>query len=212
MALSNAERQRLYIKRLKAKAAVISPDPILQALEQLRPMHLPKGYADQFAKRLVAEAERLSGKPVTNTSPEIPRSVSNEKPAAVSNGATQEAEARIQELEAELVLAREENERAWRHARLSGKFTSDEYRAIKACLHPEGVTEGADKKRHEKAYKAFTTQLPEVMFREKKKAVAPNAPPPMPGTASEWDAARQRTTEKRKAKRRAARSTRRSIS
>jgi hypothetical protein len=57
MALSNAERQRRYVARLKERAkAPLGPAAILHALAKLRPVHVPKG----FVKRLTAEGKRLS--------------------------------------------------------------------------------------------------------------------------------------------------------
>ena len=57
---TNAERQRRYVARLKARAeAPHSPELILQALAKLKPGHFPKGTIAGFAKGLIAEAVRL---------------------------------------------------------------------------------------------------------------------------------------------------------
>jgi hypothetical protein len=72
---TNAERQRRYIARLKALGREShSPDMVLTALSKLKPMHLL--HAENFAMRLVAEAERLCPG-VTNESGEFPRVVTN---------------------------------------------------------------------------------------------------------------------------------------
>ena len=74
---TNAERQRRYVARLKERAAEPhSPDAVLAALAKLKPVHFPKGSVEDFAMKVIAEAERLS---ISNTSPEITRPVSNGK-------------------------------------------------------------------------------------------------------------------------------------
>ena len=91
MGMSNNERQRRYVERLKARAEEPhSPELVLRALCMLQPLHFIKGTADAFAKRVIAEAERLSPG-VTNTSGEIIGSVTNatpEIPSVVSNSAS----------------------------------------------------------------------------------------------------------------------------
>jgi hypothetical protein len=65
---TNAERQRRYIARLKARAdAPHSPDIVLEALARLKPVHFLKGTVETFAKRIVVETERLAPG-VTNAS------------------------------------------------------------------------------------------------------------------------------------------------
>jgi hypothetical protein len=92
MGMSNNERQRRYVERLKARAEEPhSPDLVLRALCMLQPFHFVKGTAGAFAKRVIAEAERLSPG-VTNTTEEIPRSVTTATPeirSIVSNSAAE---------------------------------------------------------------------------------------------------------------------------
>jgi hypothetical protein len=74
---TNAERQRRYIERLKQKAdAPHSPAMILAALARLRPTHFPKVAIPQFARQLIAEAERLSPA-VTNATEKFFSTVTN---------------------------------------------------------------------------------------------------------------------------------------
>ena len=115
MGMSNAERQRRFIAKLKAQAA---------------------------------------GRAVTN------------------------AETRIRKLEAELA----QQEEQWRSLMDNRgiKFSSADYRLILSCLHPDAVTDSHAKKRYERAFKLFTSQLPESAFREKGKAPDRNRPPAMP--------------------------------
>jgi len=78
MDLTNAERQRRYIARLKAQAGEPqSPDLILAALARLQPKHFPKGALVTFARQVIAEGERLLL--VSNgRAPIAPEPVSNE--------------------------------------------------------------------------------------------------------------------------------------
>ena len=72
---SNAERQRRYVAKLKARAAEPhSPDVVLEALAKLKRIHFPAGTAEHFANKVIAEAERISG-----TSREISGPVTNGK-------------------------------------------------------------------------------------------------------------------------------------
>jgi hypothetical protein len=74
---TNAERQRRYIERLKARAdAPHSPDMVLAGLAKLKPIHLGgKAAVAEFARLVRAQADRLS--PGSDTSREIRTGVSN---------------------------------------------------------------------------------------------------------------------------------------
>src|SRR5258705_12838584 len=77
MGMSNNERQRRYVERLKARAEEPhSPDLVLRALCRLQPFHFIAGQADAFAKSTIAEAERLSPG-VTNGTRDFSNNVSN---------------------------------------------------------------------------------------------------------------------------------------
>jgi hypothetical protein len=81
---TNAERQRRYIKKLKDRAdEPHSPDMVLAALAKLQPYHLPKGYEESFAVKLMEEAARLFPA-VTNETPATAREalVTKWKPVA----------------------------------------------------------------------------------------------------------------------------------
>jgi hypothetical protein len=150
--------------------------------------------ASKATKRLEARIKELEAA----LAREQERREAAEAKAAVSNAeATVMLEARIRELE-------EIEERGWRVARRGIKFSSHDYRLLKSILHPDAVADPALKKKHEHAFKIFTDQLPEAMFREKKldpNKPAPKKPTPMPETAAEWNAAKQRATAERKRKR-----------
>jgi hypothetical protein len=106
-------------------------------------------------------------------------------------GDTAKLQARIKELEAELESEREQSESGWRAARRGIKFSYDGYRLLLSCLHPDSTV---TPEKRERAFKIFTAQLPEKMFREKKpdpnKPVV-NKPPPTLGPCS-WQLSRGR--------------------
>jgi hypothetical protein len=84
MGMSNAERQRRCVARLKARTeAPHNPQLILEAVVRVRPIHFQNAAIPGFAKQLIAEAERVSA-PVTNRSRDITRSVSNGKRKAIA--------------------------------------------------------------------------------------------------------------------------------
>jgi hypothetical protein len=189
MGLSNAERQRRYIQRLKARASGVTnaPDTV------------KKGRAGGVTNvtQLTLELAHVKAKLSSAMARIMEMSVEH---AGATKPNERVNDERVRKLEAELNRMREQEERGWRHARRGIKFTNDEYRLIKALLHPRPVDDAERQKEH--AYKIFTDKMPEAMFREKKNDLSkPPKAPPMPSTAAEWDAAKRRATAERKAKR-----------
>ena len=71
------------------------------------------------------------------------------------------------------------------------------YRKILACLHPDWVTDPAQKVRYEEAFRLFSA-LEKRVLDEKN---SPTKFTDIPSTAKEWDELRRKATEARKAKR-----------
>jgi hypothetical protein len=227
---TNAERQRRYIARLKALGRELhSPDMVLAALSKLKPMHLPKGYAETFAMRLVAEAKRLCPgvsnvtqefrSDVTNTSikaaepdrrgeeivrlkariAELEATVANQPP---SNAAELEAELTRAQKERNDALDRYWDIRAYLELRTEGVFTRAEFNKVRALLHPDKAQGEAAQKRHAEAFDIFS-RCEKLL----KKEPLPK-PPPFPTTREEMMAARLRVLQKNRARGRKAAATR----
>lgn len=212
---TNAERQRRYIAKLKQHAGEPhSPDMVLAALERLQPYHFPKGTLETFAQRLRATADRLS--PVSNATPEILRSVSD----------GDALEARVRELEAELDQAEFERHELARNLMHGISFSSDEYRQILSCLHPDALLScllpdaiGAHMPKYERAFQLFKRKFPEKLFHERRvtdaerRAMDAKKPPPMPRDVADLAKRKAAATAERRAKRAASKAakTRKSV-
>jgi hypothetical protein len=169
---TNAERQRRYINRLKARADTPhSPDVVLEALGRLKPVHFPTGLGvAAFAKRVIAEAERIAPG-VTNVSREFRQGVTNtpaegariaelEKELAQAKAHIQDPEqqddAEIAALKDE-IIALKTTLQAWHHvvkSRESGIMKLSTFNLIRSCVHPDSHKSASEKKLGE-AFRVF---------------------------------------------------------
>jgi hypothetical protein len=138
------------------------------------------------------------GKIAMTSAERVRRHRLKQRPEHVAKPVTKHSTVDVEALQARIRELEQLEDRGWEAARRGIKFTSEEYRLIIAILHPDATADPALKMKHERAFKAFTGQLPEAIFREKKKPPGPNKPPPMPRTAAEWTAAKQRTAERKR--------------
>jgi hypothetical protein len=167
----------------------------------------PVAAAQASAARVADKYVGRHGEPVTTeVSAEASAAVRKIQNADLDPGADTSASPVVAALRQELAQAKDRIREleasaadAWQHARRGVKFTSDQYRSILGILHPDAAVTAGLKEKHERAFKAFTDQLPEEMFREKK--LDANGLRPLPHTVAGLDAAKRRATANRAAKR-----------
>jgi hypothetical protein len=78
-----------------------------------------------------------------------------------------------------------------------GVMSRKDYIKIRACLHPDNITDPERKPKYEAAFKLFE-DVEKLLLNEKE---SPTQFAHIPVTPAEWDALRKRETERRKAKR-----------
>jgi hypothetical protein len=182
---TNAERQRRYIQRLKARATGVSNAPDEGRDKEIARLKARIAKAEQDRDRYKQMAESRPAEPVS---------------APVTNGGQ---EARIAELEAQLAsTTKERNEfgnqyweiRAYLELRTEGIFTRKEFNKLRSWAHPDRAQGEVEKKRHQEAYELIG-RCEKLL----KKDPLPQ-PPKLPTTREELMEARLRVLKENRAR------------